>query len=117
MLRSMLKSKIQGAVVTATDLYYEGSITLDEDLLRRADILPGEEVHVLSISTGARFVTYTIPAPKGSGTVLLNGPAARLGEVGDHLIILAYGFAEDDEAGSVEPRIVKLGENNRPDED
>ena len=87
MQRFMLKSKTHRAALTGTDLNYEGSITIDENLLEKADILPGEQVHVLNINNGQRFVTYAISAPRGSGTVLLNGPAARLGTVGDKVII------------------------------
>ena len=90
MNRTILKSKIHKATLTGTDLDYEGSITIDENLLEKADILPGEQVHVLNINNGQRFVTYAIAAPQGSGTVLLNGPAARLGTVGDKVIIISY---------------------------
>ena len=86
----MLKSKIHRATLTGTKLDYEGSITFDENLLEKADILLGEQVHVLNINNGERFITYTIAAPRGSGTVFLNGPAARRGEVGDKIIILSY---------------------------
>ena len=90
MERFMLKSKIHKATLTGTDLDYEGSITVDQNLLEKADILQGEQVHVLNINNGQRFVTYAISAPRGSGTVLLNGPAARLGTVGDKVIIISY---------------------------
>lgn len=79
MERFMLKSKIHRATLTGTDLNYEGSITIDQNLLEKADILPAKQVHVLNINNGQRFVTYAISARRGSGTVLLNGPAARLG--------------------------------------
>jgi aspartate 1-decarboxylase len=109
----MLKSKIYGAVITDKQLFYDGSITLGEDLLEAAGILPGEQVHVLNLNNGARMVTYTIVAPAGSGTVMLNGPAARLGEVGDSIIVLTYGIYDDAEAARRAPVVVRLGEGNR----
>jgi len=112
--RFMLKSKIHRAVLTGTELNYEGSITVDLDLLEEADMLPGEQVHVLNLNTGARFVTYTIAAPRGSGTVLLNGPAARLGEAGDEVLILSYCEVEEDDAQRLEPKVVSVSRGNRP---
>ena len=88
MQRFMMKSKIHRATLTGTELSYEGSITVDQDLLDLADILPGEQVQVLNLNTGARLITYAISAPRGSGTVLLNGPAARLGVPGDLVEII-----------------------------
>lgn len=114
MQRRMLRAKIHGAVITDKQLHYDGSITLDENLLRAADILPGEEVQVLNRNNGLRFTTYTIVAPAGSGTVMLNGPAARLGEIGDTVIVLAYAACDDAEARALTPRIVRIGENNQP---
>ncbi len=90
MKRFMLKSKIHGATLTGTELDYEGSIAIDKALLEKADILPGEQVHVLDKNNGSRLITYAIEAPRNSGTVLLNGPAARLGAVGDTVIIISY---------------------------
>jgi len=90
MQRVMLKAKIHRATLTATELHYEGSIALDRLLLEQADILPGEQVHVLNVNNGERIVTYAIEAPPGSGTVSLRGAAARTGQVGDTLIILTY---------------------------
>ena len=110
----MLKSKIHGAVVTDKPLRYNGSITLDENLLRMADMLPGEQVQVLNLNNGIRFLTYTIVAPAGSGTVMLNGPAARLGEVGDTVLVLSYGIYDDAEARQREPIIVHVGQHNEP---
>jgi len=114
MQRLMLRAKIHGAVITDTQLDYDGSITLDSDLLRRADMLPGEQVHVLNLNNGNRFITYTIAAPAGSGAVILNGPAARLGETGDRVIVLSYGMCDEAEARGLEPRIVRMGEGNQP---
>ena len=114
MQRIMLKSKIHRATLTGTELDYEGSITLDEELLERAGILPGEQVHVLNLNTGSRLVTYAITAPRGSGTVLLNGPAARLGAKGDRVIILAYCTVDDADAARHRPTIVLVDRQNRP---
>lgn len=116
MERFMLKSKIHRATLTGTDLDYEGSITIDEELLEKADILPGEQVHVLNINNGERFITYAIAAPRGSGTVLLNGPAARRGTVGDKVIILSYCQVPADNAKDLRARIVFVDDENRPKE-
>ena len=112
----MLKSKIHGATLTGTELDYEGSITIDEELLEKADILPGEQVHVLNINNGHRFVTYTISAPRGSGTVLLNGPAARLGTVGDKVIIISYCQISADKAKDLKAKKVFIDDKNEPKE-
>jgi len=114
MQRFMLKSKIHRATLTGTDLDYEGSITIDENLLGKADILPGEQVHVLNINNGERFVTYAIAAPPGSGTVLLNGPAARLGTVGDKVIIISYYQVPADKAKGLQVKIVIVDDENKP---
>ena len=111
--RFMLKSKIHRAKLTGTDLDYEGSITIDKVLLDAAEILPGEQVHVLNLNNGSRLITYVIEAPAGSGTVLLNGPAARLGLAGDRVVIITYCAAADDEARRLRPKVVKVDENNR----
>ena len=114
MHRIMLKSKIHRAILTGKALDYEGSIALDRQLMSAADLLPGEQVHVLNVNTGARLVTYAIEAAAGSGTVMLNGPAARLGEVGDRIIIIAYGHYENTAARRLKPRIVHVNEQNIP---
>ena len=116
MQRFMLKSKIHRATLTGTELDYEGSITVDQNLLEKADMLPGEQVHVLNINNGKRLVTYTISAPRGSGTVLLNGPAARLGIVGDKVIIISYCQISSDKAKNMKAKIVLLDDKNRPKE-
>ena len=87
---TMLKSQIHVLRITRTELFYGGSITIDNNLLAHSNIHPGEQVHVLNISNGARFITYTIPGKTNSGEVVLNGPIARLGELGDELIVLPY---------------------------
>jgi aspartate 1-decarboxylase len=106
MIRIMLKSKIAMARITGTQLEYEGSITVDADLLEAANILHGEQVQVLNINNGNRFITYGIAAQRGSGMVILNGPAARLGMKGDTIIILSYCEVDDREAGTFESKIV-----------
>jgi aspartate 1-decarboxylase len=113
MKRIMLKSKIQRPILTGTELLYEGSISVDQNLLDEADILPGEQVHVFNVNNGARLVTYAITAQRGSGTVMLNGPAARLGMVGDKVVILSFCEIEDSEARTHQPRIVRVDEKNR----
>lgn len=112
MKRTVLYAKIHGARITATELYYEGSITIDQDLMDRAGILPYELVQVVNLDNGERFETYTIPGPRGSGMVCLNGPAARKGYVGDVVIILAYAQMEEEEARGFLPKVVVLGEGN-----
>jgi len=111
--RFMLKSKIHRATLTGTDLHYEGSITLDRNLMDAADVLPGEQVHVLNLSNGARLVTYAIEAEPGSGTVLLNGPAARLGVPGDLVVILTYAAYSDQDARQLKPKVVRVDRHNR----
>lgn len=113
MQRIMKKSKIHTATVTGLELYYEGSITIDRDLLEQADMLPGEQVQVVNLNTGGRFVTYTISGERGSGVIELNGPAARLAAVGDKVIIISYGHYDDAEARALEPIVVFVDENNR----
>jgi aspartate 1-decarboxylase len=110
----MLKAKIHRATLTGTALNYEGSITVDTALLDRAGILPGEQVHVLNVNTGDRFVTYTIPAPRRSGKVILNGPAARLGQPGDEVIILTYAQVGEEELRVIKPVVVLVDQRNRP---
>jgi len=111
--RFMLKSKIHRARLTGTELNYEGSISVDAELLERANMFLGEQVHVLNVSNGARFVTYAIEAPRGSGSVVLNGAAALLGKIGNELIILSYCGLEDNEARGFRPSIVILEGQNR----
>jgi aspartate 1-decarboxylase len=112
--RFMLRSKIHRATLTGADLDYEGSIAIDRELMAAADLLPGEQVHVLNLSNAQRLVTYVIEAPAGSGTVMLNGPAARLGAVGDQVIILAYCGVGEEEARCLKAKVVHVDEKNRP---
>ena len=111
--RFMLRSKIHRATLTGTELDYEGSIAIDRTLIEAADLLPGEQVHVLNLSNAQRLITYVIEAPAGSGTIMLNGPAARLGAVGDKVVILAYCAVDGQEARELKPKIVHVDEKNR----
>lgn len=113
MLRSMLKSKIHRATVTQTALNYEGSLSLDKDLIETAQLLPFEQIMVYNISNGERFDTYVIEAERGSGMVCLNGAAARRGEPGDLIIIASYGLFDKQECLTGESRIVAVDSNNR----
>jgi len=109
----MLRAKIHRAHVTHTNIDYEGSIAIDRLLLDAADILPFEKVEVLNINNGARFSTYAIEAPRGSGTIGLNGAAARLAARGDTVIILTYTDVSDAEAITLTPRLVYVDAENR----
>jgi aspartate 1-decarboxylase len=108
----MLKSKIHRARVTDCNIDYEGSITIDTDLLRAADILPYERVEILNVNNGARFRTYAIEGQPGSGDICLNGAAARLASKGDVVIILTYYEVPSDEASHVKPRLVYVDADN-----
>ncbi|MER7168686.1 aspartate 1-decarboxylase [Micromonospora sp. NPDC000207] len=112
MLRTMLKSKIHRATVTQADLHYIGSITVDADLMRAADLLPGELVHIVDINNGARLETYVIEGEPGSGVIGINGAAARLVHTGDLIIIIGYGLMNDDEAHRHAPRVVHVNDRN-----
>ena len=113
MLLTLLKAKIHRATVTQCDLHYEGSISVDAALLERSGILAHEQVDVLNINNGARFTTYAIPAPAGSGTMGVNGAAARLTQKGDLVIIVAYARMEEAEAKSFTPRVLLVDSANR----
>ena len=113
MQRIMCKSKIHRAKVTATKLYYEGSVALDPLLLEAADILPGEKVEVLNLNNGSRLETYAILGKKGSGEVCLNGPSARFACEGDEVIILAYGLVLDQEAKKTKIKVVHVDASNK----
>ena len=114
MLISVCKSKIHRATITDANLDYVGSITIDADLIKRADLIPYEKVQIANISNGERFETYVIEGKAGSGVIALNGAAARKGSVGDLIIIIAYGHIEKSEADGFKPRIVHVDKNNRP---
>lgn len=113
MMREMFKSKIHRATVTQAELFYEGSITVDKDLLEAANIIPYERVQVLNFNNGSRLDTYTIVGAAGSGTICLNGPAARLGTVGDEVIIISYTQMTDDEAKKHKPKVVLVDKKNK----
>jgi aspartate 1-decarboxylase len=113
MLLTLLKSKITAATVTETELEYEGSITIDEDVMEAARLVAGEQVHVLNLNNGARVITYVIPGERGSGTICLNGPAARTGLVGDRVTVISYAQLTEDEAQTWKTSLVRLDERNR----
>lgn len=112
MLRTILKSKIHKATITEANLEYEGSITIDETLMKGADLLAGEKVEVFNLNNGARFETYVIKGRKNSGAICLNGPAAHLGAVGEKVIIVSYLLVEDKKAPLVRPKIVHVDDRN-----
>ncbi|MCF3118736.1 aspartate 1-decarboxylase [Streptomyces arenae] len=113
MFRTMFKSKIHRATVTQADLHYVGSVTIDADLLDAADLLPGELVHIVDVTNGARLETYTIEGERGSGVIGINGAAAHLVHPGDRVIIISYAQVEDAEARALRPRVVHVDEGNR----
>src|SRR4051812_11268084 len=108
MMRTMLKSKIHRATVTQADLHYVGSVTIDEDLLDAADLLPGEQVAIVDVTNGARLETYVIPGERGSGVIGINGAAAHLVHPGDLVILTSYGVRDESEATSYLPRVVPV---------
>lgn len=111
--RPMLLGKIHRATVTAADLHYVGSLTLDTDLMRAADLLPGQQVDVVDITNGARLTTYVIPGEPGSGQVQINGAAAHHIHPGDLVIVIAYGMLSDSDARNYEPSVVFVDGDNR----
>jgi len=113
MTRELFRSKIHRATVTMAELYYEGSITIDKKLLDAADILPYEKVQVVNLNNGSRLDTYTLEGPADSGMICLNGPAARLGIIGDEIIIIAYSQMSDEEARNFKPKVVLVDKNNK----
>ncbi|WP_285662948.1 aspartate 1-decarboxylase [Actinorhabdospora filicis] len=113
MLRTMFKSKIHRATVTQADLHYIGSVTVDEDLLDAADLLPGEQVAIVDITNGARLETYIIPGERGSGVIGINGAAAHLVKPGDLVILISYGQMDDATARSFVPKVVHVDADNR----
>src|ERR1700750_411269 len=113
MIIEVLKSKIHRVKVTQAELNYVGSITIDEDLIEAANIIPNEKVQIVNNNNGARFETYVIRGERGSGTVCLNGAAARLAQVGDVVIIMSYAYMELEEARKLEPVLVFPDTDNR----
>ena len=113
MLRTVCRAKLHGATVTEANLQYTGSLTLDAQLMKAADLHPYEQVHLLDVTNGARLVTYCIEGPPDSGTVCVNGAAARRISTGDTIIIIAYAQLTPEELETFAPRIVMLDEHNR----
>lgn len=113
MFRIMLKSKIHKATVTETNLDYEGSITIDEALMKKTNLLPGEKVEVFNMNNGSRFETYVIKGKSGSGVIGINGAAVHLCSVGDKVIIVAYALTEEKRAGTLKPKIIHVDGRNR----
>jgi aspartate 1-decarboxylase len=114
MLLTMMRAKLHRATVTQADVDYEGSIAIDKDLLDASTLLPNEQVDVLNVTTGARFTTYVIEAPRGSRTIGVNGAAARLVATGDKVIVVAYGQVDAAEAKAHQPVVVLMADDNRP---
>ncbi|MFF8805548.1 aspartate 1-decarboxylase [Streptomyces omiyaensis] len=113
MIRTIFKSKIHRATVTQADLHYVGSVTVDADLLDAADLLPGELVHIVDVTNGARLETYVIEGERGSGVIGINGAAAHLVHPGDLVILISYAQMEDAEARAYVPRVVHVDAGNR----
>jgi len=113
MIRMMMKSKVHRAAATRTDLDYEGSLTLDAELMEAADMVPFEQVHIYNIANGERFSTYLIKGERGTGEVGINGAAAHKVAVGDKLIIVSYALMSEDETSFCTPLVVLVDENNR----
>ncbi len=115
-MRTLCKSKIHRATLTDANLNYRGSVTIDIDLMERADILAYERVQVVNCNNGARLETYAIPGERGKGDVCLNGAAARLGQPGDIVIIISYALIGDEEARGYKPRVIFVDAENKPTE-
>jgi aspartate 1-decarboxylase len=113
MILTMFKSKLHRATVTQADINYVGSVTIDSELLRQSGILPGEKVQIVNINNGERFETYTIEGEAGSGVLCINGAAARLVQVGDRVIIIAYAMMDEREAKTFKPTVLVLDEQNK----
>jgi aspartate 1-decarboxylase len=113
MRRTMCKSKVHRGVLTGADLHYEGSLTLDVALMEAADILPFEKVQVVNVNNGSRLETYVIEGERDSGTIQLNGAAARLGAAGDHVIVISYADYEASELENFAPKLVFVDDKNR----
>ena len=113
MQRTLLKSKIHRATVTDAQLHYEGSVTIDIDLMRAADIIDHEQVHIFDVNNGNRLITYAIPGPAGSGTICINGAAAHLVDPGDLIIICCFAQYEERELAGHRPQVIHVDEDNR----
>jgi aspartate 1-decarboxylase len=113
MFSTMLKAKLHGARVTGSNLDYEGSLTIDRDLMDYVKIMPYEKILVSNLENGNRFETYAISGERGKGEICLNGATAHLGKVGDRLTIFTFGLVPTDQATQIRPRVVRLDEKNR----
>lgn len=113
MLRHLLKSKIHRATITDSNIHYQGSMTIDLNLMEAADILPFEQIQIYNISNGERLETYAVAGPRGSGEICLNGAAARKGVVGDLIIIATYATLNEQELKNFQPKIVPVDAQNR----
>jgi aspartate 1-decarboxylase len=116
-MRNMLKGKIHRATVTGAELHYEGSVTLDSELMELADILPFQEVHIWNVTNGERFQTYVIEGRRGSGVVCINGAAAHRARPGDLVIIASFALMPDADARDWKPRCVFVDAHNHPIEE
>lgn len=114
MFRTMMKSKLHRATVTEANLHYVGSVTIDEDLMDAADLLENEKVQIVNNNNGARFETYVITGPRGSGVICLNGAAARMVQPGDQVIIISYAMMTSEEAKKHKPIVTILDAHNKP---
>lgn len=113
MFRNLLKSKIHRATVTDADLHYEGSVSVDLNLLEAADILPHEHVHIWDVTNGNRFETYALAAPRGSATICINGAAAHLAKKGDIVIITSFVVLPEDKLAEHQPKVVLVDAHNQ----
>ena len=113
MLRTVCRAKIHGATVTEANIHYTGSLTIDAQLMKAADLVPYEQVHVVDVTNGARLVTYCIEGPPGSGMICVNGAAARRISMGDQIIVISYAQVTPTELDGVAPKVVMLDEQNR----
>lgn len=113
MLRCVLRSKIHLATITESNLFYEGSITIDRDIMDKAGLVPYEQVMVSNLNNGERFETYVIEGERGSGIIALNGPTARKGMPGDRIIIFSYTYLKEEELKDFRPRIIILDDSNK----
>lgn len=114
MQRILLKSKIHRATVTEANLHYEGSVTIDRDLMDRADLVDHEQVHIYDVNNGNRLITYAIPGERGSGVICINGAAAHLVQPGNLIIICAYAQLAEGDLPGFQPRVVHVDGSNRP---
>jgi aspartate 1-decarboxylase len=113
MFRVLYKSKIQGAIVTEANLEYVGSITIDEDILKAADIIPNERVQIVNLNNGTRLETYAISGKAGSGIICMNGGTARWAVIGDRILVISYAMMDNKEAATFKPKVIFVNEKNR----